>query len=134
MKRLMIVMLAGVLISVACGGAKKTERIIVASEQADCVGVMRQKCLLIKHEGSETWQLWYSGIEGFEFVPGYEYVLEIRKERDVNPAADRSSIRYILVKQISKTEKESEGITPLIRGERQQKENDLQLQMEDIIE
>lgn len=127
-------MLSSVLISVACGEAKKTERIVVASEQVNCTGVARQKCLLIKHEGSETWQLWYSGIEGFEFTPGYEYVLEIRKERDAMPAADRPALRYILVKQISKTKKESEGITPLIRGERQREKKELQLEMEDVIE
>lgn len=108
-------MLAGALTLMACGTTKKTEKIVVASEQVDCMGVAPQKCLLIKHKGTKNWELWYSGIEGFEHTPGYEYVLEIRKERESSPAADRSAIRYILVRQISKEEKISENMPVIIR-------------------
>lgn len=122
MKRVMIAMLMAVLtFTAACGGTKKTEKIVVASEQVDCVGVARQKCLLIKRKGMKNWELLYSGIEGFEHTTGYEYVLEIRKERDPSPAADRSAIRYILVRQISKEEKVSENI-PMFFGDEQQRQ------------
>ena len=61
----------------------------------------------------ENWNLFYSQIEGFSYEPGYEYVLQVRKEKIDNPPADGSSIRYRLVKVVSKTQKESEGLPGL---------------------
>lgn len=119
MKILMAVVLEGVLTFTACCVAKNTEKIVVASEQVNCVGVARQKCLLIKRKGTKNWELWYSGIEGFEHTPGYEYVLEVRKETDPSPAADRSSIRLILVREISRTEKVSENMPMMIGDQRE---------------
>ncbi|MCC9043618.1 DUF4377 domain-containing protein [Myroides sp. M-43] len=50
----------------------------------------------------------YEGIEGFTYKEGYEYVLEIKRvelEESIAPIADGSSMRYILVKEISKTKR-----------------------------
>ena len=105
-------MAAAAVIAVECTGSK--EVITVASATADCMGVGPQKCLLVKHQGADGWEFWYSGIEGFEYQPGYEYVLKIRKEKVTNPAADRSGIKYVLVEVVSKTEKVSEGLPPNI--------------------
>lgn len=88
--------------------SRNTEVITVASEKADCMGVAPQKCLLIKRDGADSWEFWYSGIEGFDHQNGYEYVLKIRREEIANPAADQSSIKYVLVKEISRTRKTSE--------------------------
>ncbi len=95
---------------IACSGNGSTERIVIASEQADCIGVGPQKCFLIKFEGSNDWEFLYSGISGFNYEPGYEYVIEIKKEKVANPAADQSSINYIFVKEISKSRKTSEDL------------------------
>ncbi len=83
-------------------------RITIASAKADCTGVAPQKCLLIKEEGDSSWTYFYDGIEGFSYEAGYEYVLQVREEAVENPPADGSSIRTILIKQISKTQKTSE--------------------------
>lgn len=94
----------------SCGSSSDTEKITVASAYVDCVGVAPQKCLLIKRAGEQNWRYWHSGIEGFDYEPGYEYVIRVRKENIENPAMDQSSIRYILVKVVSKKKKESEHL------------------------
>ncbi len=95
---------------VSCTNTTKTEKLVIASEQIDCVGVGLQKCLLIKNEGDKDWQYWYSGIEGFNYERGYEYVIEVRKETIDSPAADQSSLKYIFVKEISKKRKASDNM------------------------
>lgn len=87
-----------------------TERITVASELADCVGAGPMKCLLIKHSGSDSWEFWYFGIEGFDYEPGFEYKLEVRRETVDNPPMGASSIRLVLVRELSRTKKTSEGM------------------------
>jgi len=52
----------------------------------------------------------YSGIEGFTYEEGNEYVLEIKEEKIDNPPADGSSVKCILVKEISKIKKISENL------------------------
>lgn len=94
----------------ACGSSNVNERLTVASQQGDCVGVMPMKCFLVKKEGQADWQFFYSPIEGFDYEPGYEYVLEVKIDSVDNPAADQSSLKYTLVKEISKEEKTSENL------------------------
>lgn len=109
MKKLIFTLLCTI-IFVSCAGKKETEQIIVASQQADCVGVVPQKCLLVKFSESTEWVFYYSGIDGFEYEPGFEYVLEVKKHTINEPAADQSSIRYELVKVVSKEAKTSSNL------------------------
>jgi len=48
--------------------------IIVAAKTADCNGVAPMKCLQIKEKEDESWQNFYSNIEGFTYEPGSEYM------------------------------------------------------------
>lgn len=109
------ILAASLLFLTSCASLKNTEKLVVASAQADCVGVAPMKCLLVKTAGQQNWHFFYSGIEGFTYQPGYEYTLVVRKENIPNPAADQSSIRYIFVKEVSKVRKESENLPPLKR-------------------
>lgn len=77
----------------------------IASKLVDCTGVAPMKCMQYKEEGSDEWLNMYGGIEGFNYEEGYEYVIEVKREKVENPPADASSIKYILVKEISKTKK-----------------------------
>lgn len=79
--------------------------LIVGPETADCTGVAPMKCLQVKENASDSWTNFYTNIEGFTYEPGYEYVLKVKTEKIENPPADGSSIKYTLVKQISKTKK-----------------------------
>tara|TARA_B110000503_G_scaffold141820_1_gene236522 strand:+ start:5688 stop:6362 length:675 start_codon:yes stop_codon:yes gene_type:complete len=78
--------------------------IYVASHFYDCVGVVPQKCLLIKFEDEDKWQLHYDGIQGFNFEEEYAYKLLIKKEilDPNNVLADASSVMYHLVKILDK--------------------------------
>ncbi|EJL75485.1 DUF4377 domain-containing protein [Chryseobacterium populi] len=78
---------------------------IVGPQTADCTGVAPMKCLQVKENPSGNWANFYSNIEGFTYEPGYEYVLKVKTEKIENPLADGSSIKYTLVKQVSKTKK-----------------------------
>ncbi|MCD7976580.1 MAG: DUF4377 domain-containing protein [Tannerellaceae bacterium] len=110
-KLMMILFFCSLLIS--CNQPENVENLVVASSTVDCIGVGPQKCLLVKSEGETDWTFLYSGIEGFNYQPGYEYLLKVRKEEVENPAADQSSIRYVLVKEISREMKTSENM-PLL--------------------
>lgn len=109
-KSMMLLLLSIALFFGACGGGNVNEKLTVASQQGDCVGVVPMKCLLVKAEGQTDWQFFYNAIEGFNYEPGFEYVLEVRVDSVKNPAADQSSLKYTLVKEISKEEKTSEGL------------------------
>ena len=109
-KSMMLLLLSVALFFGACGGGNVNEKLTVASQQGDCVGVMPMKCLLVKAEGQTDWQFFYSSIEGFEYEVGYEYVLEVKVDSVESPAADQSSLKYTLVKELSKVEKTSEGL------------------------
>ena len=111
MKKISCLLLLVSFFALSC--SRGTEKLVVASRQADCIGVAPQKCLLIKRQGSEGWEFWYSGITGFDYEEGYEYVIRIKKDKIDNPPADASSIKYTLKKVISKEKKVSENMPPI---------------------
>lgn len=85
--------------------AENEKTFIVNSQTVDCTGVAPMKCLKIKEKENDNWSNFYSNIEGFTYEPGFEYVLKVKTEKIENPPADGSSIKYTLIKQISKTKK-----------------------------
>ena len=83
-----ILLLLSVFLFAACD-MDKTNQITVASQQAECSGVGLQKCFLIKTGNDQSWQYLYGPIEGFNYEPGYEYIIEVKKKKVQNPAADQ---------------------------------------------
>lgn len=111
MKQTILFLFAFTLLFSSCSNkATDTEKITVASEQGDCVGVAPMKCLLVMKDGQTDWEFFYNNIEGFNYEPGYEYELEVKTEKIETPAADQSSLKYTLVKVISKKEKTSKNL------------------------
>ncbi|MGL5684091.1 MAG: DUF4377 domain-containing protein [Marinifilaceae bacterium] len=110
MKRFIYTLLASIVICISCAKNSDTVKFTIASEQADCMGVAPQKCMLIKIGDAKDWTYFYSAIEGFTYEPGYEYVLEVKEEKVANAPADASSIKYILKKVVSKTPKKSDNL------------------------
>lgn len=102
------------LLMFSCSGKKDMVKIQVASATVDCMGAFPQQCLLVKIGNDTEWTYFYSNIEGFDYEPGYEYVLEVKQEKVENPAMDSSSIKYRLVKEISKTAKVSDNLPPAV--------------------
>ncbi|MEJ2585677.1 MAG: DUF4377 domain-containing protein, partial [Robiginitalea sp.] len=71
----------------------------VNSYRVPCTGVAPMECLEIQKEDSETWELFYSEIRGFQYEPGFLYRIRVQKE-ELDPAlvpSDASSTIYTLV-------------------------------------
>ena len=87
--------------------AANTSTWTVAPKRVDCVGVAPMKCLLIQDNSEPNSQptLFYSNIEGFDYVEGFEYRILVESLAVANPPADAPSKRYRLVQLLSKTPK-----------------------------
>jgi hypothetical protein len=79
-----------------------TEVLLVNSALVNCTGVAPMKCMQVRHSAQEPWGLFYTGIEGFTFEPGYNYRLKVQVTEVENPPADASSLRYTLIEQLEK--------------------------------
>lgn len=110
MYKYVLTLLTFVLALSSCQTTQNTEKWTIASEQGNCMGVAPMKCLFVKKEGAKEWEFFYGAINKFEYEPGYEYKIEVSKEKVNVPAADQSSVAYTLVKVISKTAKTSDGL------------------------
>lgn len=84
----------------ASAGIEKT--LFIAPERKPCTGVAPMECLQVRESPDRPWQYFYSEIEGFTFEPGFDYELRVREEKVANPPADGSSLRWTLVKVVSK--------------------------------
>ncbi|WP_175823895.1 DUF4377 domain-containing protein [Burkholderia sp. BCC0419] len=76
--------------------------VYVAPQSARCTGVAPMECLQVRSSPSEPWSLWYAGIEGFAYQPGYLYTLEVDEYRVARPPADGSSIRWVLKRVVER--------------------------------
>lgn len=63
----------------------------------------------------ETWDEWqpepFGGIDGLEYIKGYEYVIKVEKTHLVNPPMDASSVRYKLKEIVLQEFRIGEGYT-----------------------
>lgn len=95
-------LIATALLLTACQSTPATETLYIKSQLADCIGVAPMKCMQVRGQPGESWSLFYQQIEGFTFEPGYRYELEVSKEQLTDVPADASSVRYQLIKVVSK--------------------------------
>ncbi|MFZ1755141.1 MAG: DUF4377 domain-containing protein [Caldilineaceae bacterium] len=72
----------------------------IAPEKAACVGVGPMECLQVKYSEDGKTELFYNGIDGFVFVPGYNYELRVLRTHVANPPADGSSLAYTLLEVV----------------------------------
>ena len=79
----------------------------VNSYYSQCAGVAPMPCLMIQENETITegaWKNTTGRIDGFDYQPGYKYKLVVRTVK-LDPetiAADRATIKRVLVKEISK--------------------------------
>jgi len=78
----------------------------VAPQLIDCMGVGPMRCMLVKMEEQQNWSAHYDNIEGFNFVPGFEYTLLVRITWIDKPLADGSSAIFTLLRELSRTPNE----------------------------
>lgn len=97
-------LVSAVLLLTACQGttAPQGETLYINSQLVDCVGVGPMQCMQVRSDEQQPWTLFYQQIEGFQFEPGYQYQLTVKKEQLTNVPADASSLRYQLIKVVSK--------------------------------
>lgn len=113
MKKIGLLLIAVISLFSACNDGQDTVDMVVASEKRTAMGVGPMDVYLVKENKDTEWTYFYSEIEGFKYEVGYEYVLKVKKEKLEEPLpADASSIKYILIKEISKIQKTSENLPP----------------------
>jgi heat shock protein HslJ len=79
------------------GATAQIKFVYVAAGKAPCnAGAMKTTCYQIREDKKAPWQLWYGDIVGFKPEPGIEYRLRILEERNPNPPADASALKWTL--------------------------------------
>jgi len=58
--------------------------------------------MLVKEDMEGNYRYFYDQIEGFEFEPGFNYELVVDEVQIENPPADASSLKWVLVEEVSK--------------------------------
>ncbi len=94
------------LLTLSCSEGIEKSNLRINHYKQSAVGLGPTLVLLIQEGdqiGSDEWQYFYSGIEGFDYEWGYTYDLKVRKENIENPPEDASSIRYVLEDLIQKS-------------------------------
>lgn len=74
----------------------------VAETRLPCIGIGPQECLLVRSRPTEDFGLFHDAITGFDYEPGYRWVLRVTRHRVNNPPADGSDFEYRLVSIQSK--------------------------------
>lgn len=82
---------------------------MVASEKGECYVVGEFSCYIVKIGNTGNWTTISESIRGFDYEPGYEYVLRVAKVNRKNPPQDYLG-EYILRQVVSKVRKNSEGL------------------------
>ncbi len=75
----------------------------VEPERQTCMGVVEMQCLQVKWSEDGAWENFFSSIDGFIHVPGYNYELLVRRFRVDPTPADASSIAWTLDEIVSRT-------------------------------
>lgn len=96
---LTILMLSGLSIY---ANAADVIRLVVKEDRTSCTGVAPQTCFQVKYKNSKSWELFYSNISGFNYKPGYRYVLLVTRTKRANVPADASIYTYKLKKVLKK--------------------------------
>jgi len=93
--------------TVPAGGTVPSEGEVVSMwvgpERRTCQGVVEMQCLQVKWSEDGEWENFFSSIDGFFYVPGYNYELLVRKTRVDPVPADASSIAWSLEQIVSRT-------------------------------
>ena len=85
----------------ACG-EEHTEVLTLGPYTKRCQGFVEQDCFMEYNEEAGRWHFFYDGIEGFDFEPGYIYILEVRLEDRGTEIQDVGRYSYHLIKIVDK--------------------------------
>ena len=82
--------------------AEDVTTLYVGPAMADGVGVGPMTCLLVKDAPDADYRMFYDSIQGFDYVPGFEYELRVKITKREPVPADASSLIYSLVEVVAK--------------------------------
>ncbi|MGF6710637.1 hypothetical protein QFZ41_001601 [Luteibacter sp. W1I16] len=73
----------------------RSRLLYIAAAKAPCTnGVMKTECFQYREEATDSWQLTYVPIEGFDWQPGNEYLLKITEVHAKDAPADASRVTW----------------------------------------
>ena len=75
---------------------------LVAPAMRDGVGVGPMTCLQVKTSPEAEYGMFYSSIQGFDYVPGFEYTIKVRVTERQNVPMDASKYVYKLEEVVAK--------------------------------
>ncbi|MFN2187848.1 MAG: DUF4377 domain-containing protein, partial [Candidatus Promineifilaceae bacterium] len=79
------------------------KNIQVGPFMVDCEGEGPQQCMLVREHEMDPWQLYYTGIEGFEYEQGFLYDLLVVEQNVENPPAGGTSLKWVLKEETART-------------------------------
>lgn len=77
-------------------------RLTIKEELTNCTGVAPQTCFQVKYKNSKNWELFYNEIAGFNYKPGYRYVIDVIRTNRKKGTANASTYTYKLKKIVEK--------------------------------
>lgn len=87
--------------NMATTGGKETA-LVINEEKGPCEGNPDAKCLLIKKDGAKEFEVFYQGIEGFNFEEGYRQTILVFERYVQNTMVKQATPIYTYLKTISK--------------------------------
>ena len=105
-KALAGIAVAACLLLSACGGSSdeaETRRLWVGPDLVECQGEAPQMCMQVAESSDGEFGNFFDQIEGFQFVEGTSYVIDVVVEEVDDPPADGSSLRYTLVEIVEES-------------------------------
>ena len=91
-------------ITISIAAKADTIRLTIKEDLANCTGVAPQTCYQVKYKNSKNWEFFYSQITGFDYKPGFRYVIDVIRTKRKNVPADASAYTYKLKRVVSKTQ------------------------------
>ncbi len=95
---LILVMLILPGMAIAQDGADNIKTLYIDSEIVECRGEEEPPCLLVRENPEDNYELWFDTIDGFTFVPGFEYEIKVESQEQ-----EDGSSAYSLTELVSLT-------------------------------
>ena len=103
-RRVMLLALGASAVACRDGTAPVLELVTlsVAPYRVPCTGAFPTTCFVVRRLPDTRDELFYDGIRGFVFEPGYRQVIRVRVLRIPDPLQDASSLAYVLVRVLER--------------------------------
>ncbi|MCS7061904.1 MAG: META domain-containing protein [Anaerolineae bacterium] len=75
----------------------------VGPQRIPCVGGAERACLAVREAGEVNYRPYNGALVGFDYIEGYDYELRVQAKPALNPAADRPTVEYTVIKIVRRT-------------------------------